>query len=169
MKKLFAVCFLMYVSISTLFSQDGLNIGFGTGHQFGLLGIRTGYLWKRLEYSINFGTAGVTDEHTSNLTKLQMITYCVGTGLSYRITKQTSLAPGYLTYNYGVIFLKEWDGYNHVLVPRSVNTLTLNYNISFRDLFIIRIGGGLAYIPKTVLNKKIIPSFALGAIFPLKK
>ena len=163
--KILALCLCIY---SGLLGQNKFNVGFGAGHQYGVLGIRGGYYLKRLEYSVNLGLIGFTDKSGGDISRFKLMNYCIGTGISYRITKETFHTPGYLTYNLGILLIKDFDAYdNYTIIPKSVHTLTINYHVSYREKFLIRIGLGAAYVPSTISNKKILPSFALGVAFPL--
>ena len=150
---------LFVCSYQFVFSQSSFGIGLGVGHQFGLPGIRASYKWNRWDASTNLGIFGGL-ESSNNLNLAQRLFFCTGAGISYRYTREDFLVPGYISYNLGFVFTKNFDGYNYIIIPKSIHTLTLNHQIKY-----IRIGFGVSYIPANKYS--FLPSLALGLMFPV--
>jgi hypothetical protein len=161
MKKTIFVLSLFLFSSSQLYSQSSISLGVGVGQQFGLPGVRASYVWKRLDFSTNFGVFGGL-EKSPNLNLAQRLFLSAGTGVSYRYTRKELLFAGYISYNFGIVFTKTFDGYNYITTPKSIHSLVLNYQFKYA-----RFGFGISHIPTSKYG--ILPSLALGLMFPIWK
>jgi hypothetical protein len=150
---LFFILFSVFQNF--LFSQSNFSLGIGLGHQFGTPGIRANYMYRKIETSANFGWFLF-----SPLT--------AGCGFSLLIPNKQVKESGnkeYVTYNLGIIFLKE-------KTLRNIHTFSINgdYKLSGEKVR-MRVGVGLSYIPtdesSTFMNKRFYPSFSYGLMYSL--
>jgi hypothetical protein len=155
--------FIILIFVTTnLFSQ--FNFGVGVGQQFGVPGIRLGYNTQRIEGSVNCGMVGILQKN-HDLSLIQRINTLLACGVSFKLNKKEAVNPVCLSYNYGLILTKEYDGYNYNLTPRHTQSLTVNFTMNYYKSLKFRFGIGAAYIPYN--NTGFVPTLMAGFILPL--
>lgn len=156
------VFIILTFATTNLFSQ--FNIGIGFGQQFGVPGVRLGYSIHRIEGSVNCGMVGILEKN-QDLSLIQRINSLLACGVSFKINNKLAVNPVFLTYNYGLILTKEYDGYNYNLTPRHTQSLTVNFTKNFHKSLKFRFGIGAAYIPYN--NTGVVPTLMAGFILPV--
>lgn len=163
-KKLIFIIHFVFFSHYYLHSQSQVNIGIGAGQQFGFPGIRAGYMWKKLEGSVNFGLLSGIDSRTipENYSKIDAMHYCMGLGLTFFLKRSYSIS-----YNFGTVFFKSSDGYNISTELQNLHTLCLNNELLFKKVR-WRFGYGIGYSNEyETIFDKFYPVLSLGCIFKI--